>query len=114
MEAKKGNIVYLGAAFVLGMLILGGSLVLMVNNLKSYDRCVTVKGLCEKEVMAKYGFNKRGAVNHGAEIAKLTVGGTNSILDIKKMLDAQFPNPDSLETITNYLNMLKEAGLVEF
>ena len=52
MEAKKGNIVYLGAAFVLGMLILGGSLVLMVNNLKSYDRCVTVKGLCEKEVMA--------------------------------------------------------------
>lgn len=66
------------------------------------------------EVMAKYGFNKRGAVNHGAEIAKLTVGGTNSILDIKKMLDAQFPNPDSLAIITNYLNMLKEAGLVEF
>ena len=52
MEAKKSNVIYLGAAFVLGMLILGGSLVLMVNNLKSYDRCVTVKGLCEKEVMA--------------------------------------------------------------
>ncbi len=52
METKKSNIVYLGAAFVLGMLILGGALVLMVNNLKSYDRCVTVKGLCEKEVMA--------------------------------------------------------------
>ena len=51
MEAKKSNVIYLGAAFVLGMLILGGSLVLMVNNLKSYDRCVTVKGLCEKEVM---------------------------------------------------------------
>ena len=66
------------------------------------------------ETMAKYGFDKRGAVNHGGEIAKLTVGGTNSILDIKKMLDAQFPNPDSLETITNYLNMLKEAGLVAF
>ena len=66
------------------------------------------------DVMAKYGFNKRGAVNHGGEIAKLTVGGTNSVLDIKKMLDAQFPNPDSLETITNYLEMLKEAGLVTF
>ena len=39
MEAKKSNVIYLGAAFVLGMLILGGSLVLMVNNLKSYDRC---------------------------------------------------------------------------
>ena len=66
------------------------------------------------EVMAKYGFNKRGAVNHGAEIAKLTVGGKNSVLDIKKMLDAQFPNPDSLETITRYLEMLKAAGLVEY
>ena len=66
------------------------------------------------ELMAKYGFNQRGAVNHGGEIAKLTVGGTNSILDIKKMIDAQFPNPDSLESITKYLEMLKEAGLVEF
>ena len=64
--------------------------------------------------MTKYGFDQRGAVNHGAEIAKLTVGGTNSILDIKKMLDAQFPNPDNLETITNYLKMLKESGLVEY
>lgn len=67
-----------------------------------------------RELMTKYGFAQRGAVNHGAEIAKLTVGGTNSILDIKKMLDAQFPNPDNLATITKYLEMLKEAGLVEF
>jgi hypothetical protein len=66
------------------------------------------------DLMAQYGFNARGSVNHGAEIAKLTVGGKNSILDIKKMIDAQFPNPDSLETITRYLEMLKEAGLVEF
>ena len=67
-----------------------------------------------KEVMQKYGFDKRGAVNHGGEIAKLTIGGKNSILDIKKMLDAQFPNPDSIETITRYLAMLKEAGLVNY
>lgn len=66
------------------------------------------------DLMAQYGFNPRGSVNHGAEIAKLTVGGKNSILDIKKMLDAQFPNPDSLEVITRYLEMLKEAGLVEW
>ena len=64
--------------------------------------------------MAKYGFNQRGAVNHSGEIAKLTVGGKNSILDIKKMIDAQFPNTDSLDAITRYLEMLKEAGLVEF
>ncbi len=52
MEIKKSNGIYLGLAFILGMLILGGSLVLMIDYLKSYDRCVTVKGLCEKEVMA--------------------------------------------------------------
>ena len=31
MEAKKSNVIGLGAAFVLGMLILGGSLVLMAS-----------------------------------------------------------------------------------
>ncbi len=36
----------------------------------------------------------------------------NYILDIKKMLDAQFPDSDSLETVTRYLEMLKEAGLI--
>ncbi len=66
------------------------------------------------ELMAKYGFDKRGAIGYGSEIGKMTVGGNNSILDIKKMLDAQFPDPDSLEAITKYLEMLKEAGLVTY
>ena len=66
------------------------------------------------ELMAKYGFDKRGAVLNGAEIAKLTTTGTNSILDIKKMLDAQFPTTDSLETVSKYVEMLKEAGLVTY
>ena len=52
MDTKKWSKHSLGVAFVLGMMILGGSLILMINNMKSYDRCVTVKGLCEKEVMA--------------------------------------------------------------
>lgn len=67
-----------------------------------------------RELMAKYGFAQRGAVKNGAEIAKLTTTGTNSILDIKKMLDVQFPTTDSLETITKYVEMLKEAGLVTY
>lgn len=67
-----------------------------------------------RELIAKYGFDQRAAVNHSGEIAKLTTTGTNSILDIQKMLATQFPNPDSLETITKYVEMLKEAGLVEF
>ena len=48
----KINKSFLGIAFIVGMFILGLSLILMVHNLKSYDRCVMVKGLCEKEVMA--------------------------------------------------------------
>ena len=67
-----------------------------------------------RDLMAKYGFAQRGAVKNGAEIAKLTTNGTNSILDIKKMLDAQFPTTDSLETVTKYVEMLKEAGLVTY
>lgn len=67
-----------------------------------------------RDVMAKYGFAQRGSVKNGAEIAKLTTAGTNSILDIKKMLDAQFPSTDSLETVTKYIEMLKEAGLVAY
>ncbi len=67
-----------------------------------------------RELLTKYGFDQRGAVAYGSEIGKLTVGGNNSILDIKKMLDAQFPDSDSLETVTKYLEMLKEAGLVTY
>ena len=67
-----------------------------------------------RDLMAKYGFAQRGAVKNGGEIAKLTTNGTNSILDIKKMLDAQFPAADSLEIVTKYIEMLKEAGLVTY
>lgn len=66
------------------------------------------------ELLVRYGFDKRGAITYSAEAAKLTSDGKNSILDIKKMLDAQFPEADSLETIVRYLSMLKDAGLVEY
>ena len=56
----------------------------------------------------------RSAMAHGDDIAKLTVGGVNSVLDIKKMQDAQFPDADSLENIMTYMDLLKEAGLVAF
>ena len=65
------------------------------------------------DLMTKHGISRRD-VSNSAEVAKLTSGGTNSILDIKKMLDAQFPNNDSLEAITKYLAVLKDAGLVEY
>ena len=83
MEKKTLSKYYLGAAFVLGMMILGGSLILMISNLKSYDRCVTVKGLCEKEVMAdkviwpiiyKQGGNELGTLyNTGHEMNRTII-----------------------------------------
>ena len=113
---KKSNVIYLGAAFVLGMLILGGSLVLMVNNLKSYDRCVTVKGLCEKEVMAdkviwpimyKQGGNELGELYNTVEDMNATI--------VKFLKDAGVSDdeitmnaPSILDTRTNLYGDRKE------
>ena len=116
MVMKKSNVIYLGAAFVLGMLILGGSLVLMVNNLKSYDRCVTVKGLCEKEVMAdkviwpiiyKQGGNELGELYNTVEDMNATI--------VKFLKDAGVSDdeitmnaPSILDTRTNLYGERKE------
>ncbi|MFZ2055082.1 MAG: hypothetical protein WAU81_12920 [Candidatus Aminicenantales bacterium] len=41
------------------------------------------------------------------------INGSRSILDIKKMLDAQSPRKASLEYMINYIQVLRLAGLVE-
>lgn len=41
-----------GAGIIIGMICLGISIVIAVSNFKSYDRTVSVKGLCEMEVKA--------------------------------------------------------------
>ena len=70
-----------------------------------------------KELLQKYGLVKgdspRMLLAHYDDIAKLTTSGKLSLLDIKKMQDAQFPDADSLADITRFIQMLKEAGLVE-
>jgi len=53
-------------------------------------------------------------VPNSGEASKLTIGGSHSILDIKKMLEAQFPQKVAIAELTKYMNMLKEAGLVTF
>ena len=47
-----------------------------------------------------------------AELPRL-IDGKNSVLDIKKMLDAQSARKSDLEKILNYIEILKLAGLVE-
>ena len=53
-----------------------------------------------------------------AEIAntselQLLINGTNSVLDIKRMLDGQNRSTSDLQAIFNYIEILKAAGLVE-
>jgi len=43
----------------------------------------------------------------------LLINGKNTALDIKNMLDAQYPNKSDLQHILNYLNILKHAGLID-
>ena len=63
-----------------------------------------------RELQQKYMAN----VPNSGEAAKLTIDGTHSILDIKKMMEAQFPQKIEIAELTKYMNMLKEAGLVTF
>lgn len=53
-------------------------------------------------------------LSHSDDVAKLASSGVNSVLDIKKMQDVQFPDADSLENIMKYLESLKEAGLIVY
>ena len=62
------------------------------------------------DLTAKYGVR----LTYSAEVAKLASDGKNSVLDIKKMLDAQFPDSDSLDSVMKYIELLKEAGLLEY
>ena len=62
------------------------------------------------DLIAKYGVR----LTYSAEVAKLASDGKNSVLDIKKMLDAQFPDSDSLDSVMKYIELLKEAGLLEY
>ncbi|MBN2775096.1 MAG: DUF4910 domain-containing protein [Prolixibacteraceae bacterium] len=52
------------------------------------------------------------AIGNTTELTNL-INGKNSILDIKIMLDAQNERESEIESITNYLHLLKEMGLVE-
>ena len=116
MEIKKSNGIYLGLAFILGMLILGGSLVLMIDYLKSYDRCVTVKGLCEKEVMADKVIWPIVYKQAGNELGELynRVKDMNNVI-VKFLKDAGVSDdeittnaPSILDTQTNLYGERKE------
>ena len=64
-----------------------------------------------QDTRAKYPY--AAEVPNTSEL-QLLVNGKHSVLDIKKLLDAQSTRKSTLQGITNYLQILKLAGLVEF
>lgn len=62
-----------------------------------------------EDVRARYPYE--GLASTGE--LQLLVDGRHSVLDIKTMLDAQMRTTSDLQSILNYLEVLKAAGLVE-
>jgi len=63
-----------------------------------------------QEIKNKY---KATGLADASEAAKL-INGKNSLLDIKYLLDCQYKNESSLTGLENYMNLLKEAGIIKF
>jgi aminopeptidase YwaD len=61
------------------------------------------------DVRSRYPYE--GLAN--ASELQLLIDGRHSVLDIKKMLDAQSQTTSDIQSIMNYLEILKAAGLVE-
>ena len=120
MDNKITNKYFGGVAFIMGMLILGISLNLTVGNFKSYDRCVTVKGLCEKEVMADKVIWPIVYKQGGNELGKLysTVQEmNNTIIDFLKeagVTDEEITTnaPSILDTRTNLYSERNEYNYI--
>ena len=63
-----------------------------------------------EDILAKYPFQ---SIGNTTELCAL-VNGKNSALDIKKMLDTQFSRKSDLQSVINYLELLKAKNLVTF
>ena len=71
------------------------------------------RGISElpEETIKKYSYGRNIAST--TELCAL-INGTNSALDMKKMLDTQYKRESDLQSIINYLELLKLKGLVKF
>jgi hypothetical protein len=68
-----------------------------------------------QDVKDKYPFEAAGeneSVVNTKELQRL-INGKRSVLDIKRILDAQAPASTNLKAVLNYLEILKHAGLVK-
>jgi hypothetical protein len=65
-----------------------------------------------KEQMDKYPYGRDG-ISSTSELQCL-INGKRSALEIKNMLDVQYERKSNLESVMNYLQVLKLAGLISF
>jgi len=83
-----------------------------VNGYRGYTKLIDQ---VPKEERAKFPSSQFGAGDFRGNTAELhcLINGAHSILDIKKMLDAQSERKTDLQQIINYIQVLRLAGLVE-
>jgi hypothetical protein len=65
-----------------------------------------------KEEKAKYPYGRDG-IPSTSELQCL-INGKRSVLEIRNMLDVQYPRKSNLESVMNYIQILKLAGLISF
>jgi voltage-gated potassium channel Kch len=78
---------------------------------REYQKLLTAVPAAER---AKYPVAGKDLVVASSAELQLLVNGRHSVLDIKKMLDAQHERRSTLQAILNHLEILKLAGLVEW
>jgi hypothetical protein len=83
----------------------------VTDNLKngSFGIERTVRELPE-ETLAKFPYS---GIANTTELCAL-INGKNSALDIKKMLDTQYNRESDLQSVLNYLKLLKAKGLIQY
>ena len=80
-----------------------------MNGYREYRKFITQ---VPKEEKAKFPYGGRRDIANTSEL-HLLIDGKRSALDIRNMLDAQYPRKSKLQSILNYLEILKLAGLIE-
>ena len=80
------------------------------NGYRGYQKYIDSVPAAER---AKFPAAGKDLVLANPRELQLLIDGRRSVLDIKKMLDAQFERKSSIEAIFNHIEILKRAGLVE-
>ncbi|MFO7733427.1 MAG: M28 family peptidase, partial [Candidatus Aminicenantes bacterium] len=77
---------------------------------REYQKLINDIPLAER---AKYPVAGKDLALASANELQLLIDGRRSVLDIKKMLDAQYERKSTVQAIFNHIEILKLAGLVE-